>query len=77
MKPTTKRPHEAHPTDLLDIHEAGELLCLKPATLRRWTFTRRISFVRVGARAVRFRRADLEQFIADGQRPALRPIDGR
>ena len=78
MKPTkTKSPHEARPTDLLDIREAGELLCLKPATLRRWTFTRRIPFVRLGLRAVRFRRSDLERFIADGQRPALRPLDGR
>ena len=65
------------PLELFDIKEAAKFLCLKPATLRRWTFTRKIPFVKLGARAVRYRRADLERFIAEGQRPALRPIDGR
>jgi excisionase family DNA binding protein len=78
MKPT-KNPHQTHLTDdpLLDIREAAALLALQPATLRRWTFTRRIPSVRLGLRAVRYRRSELLRFIAAGERPALRPIDGR
>lgn len=60
--------------ELLSTDAAAKLLCLKPATIRRWTFSRKISFVRVGTRSVRFRRADLEKFISAGERPALRPI---
>ncbi len=86
MTPTrkaTQDPHEARKftineaDELLDIHEAAKLLALKPATLRRWTFTRRVPFVKLGLRSVRYRRADLEKFIADGAKPALRPVNGR
>ena len=81
MTPTTKtdpkktRPITHLPEDpLLDIREAAALLALQPATLRRWTFTRRIPSVRLGLRAVRYRRSELLKFIAAGEREALRPL---
>jgi excisionase family DNA binding protein len=87
MKRTTKAttiPREAHQTDtiteageLLDIHQASKLLALEVATLRRWTFTRKIPHVKLGARSVRYRKGDLLKFIEAGERPALRPLNGR
>jgi len=64
------------PEQLLDTAAAAHYLTVKPASLRRWTSTRKITFVRVGSRAVRFRRRDLDRFIAAGERPALRPVAG-
>jgi len=61
-------------TDLLDCKSAAEYLSVRPSTLRRWTFARKITFIRVGARAVRFRRSDLDKLIRQGERPALRPV---
>jgi excisionase family DNA binding protein len=61
-------------TTLLDVNEAAAVLRLKPATLRRWVFARKIPFVKVGARAIRFKRAELDRLIRAGERPALRPI---
>ena len=52
-------------TDLLDEDAAAAFLSLAPATLRIWRCTGRyaLPFVKVG-RLVRYRRVDLEKFIA-------------
>jgi excisionase family DNA binding protein len=52
------------PSDLLTVREAAQFLRLQPSTLRAWILQRKISFVKLGRRAVRFRRADLEALIA-------------
>ena len=78
--PTKPRPKKTRPLThlpedpLLDIREAALLLALQPATVRRWTFRRIIPSVRLGLRSVRYRRSELEKFIAAGERPALRPL---
>jgi excisionase family DNA binding protein len=51
---------------LLRVQEAASLLGLKPATIRAWLLQRKLPCVRLSARAVRLRRADLEQLIAQG-----------
>lgn len=58
---------------LLSIREAASVLGLRVSTLRRWVFARKIDFVRVGARAIRFRRNSLERLIRQGEHRALRP----
>lgn len=52
--------------DLISPKEAAEYLCTTEATLATWRCTRRypIPFVKLG-RSVRYRRSDLEKFIAD------------
>ncbi len=52
-------------SDLLTRQQAAEFLGLKPQTLAVWATTGRYSlpFVRVG-RSVRYRRSQLEQFLA-------------
>ncbi len=51
--------------DLLDEKEAAALLALRVSTLRNWRALRKgPRFVKVGQRLVRYRRADLEAFIA-------------
>jgi len=50
---------------LLRVSEAASLLGIKPGTLRVWLRQRRIGCVRLSARAVRLRRADVEQAIGD------------
>jgi excisionase family DNA binding protein len=53
-------------SDLMTREQAAVYLAVKPQTLAIWFSTGRYSLpvVRVG-RAVRYRRADLDQFIAD------------
>jgi excisionase family DNA binding protein len=48
---------------LLTVDELAEALKLKPATLRRWSYERRIPLVRVGRRAVRYRLTDVERIL--------------
>jgi excisionase family DNA binding protein len=49
--------------DLLTVPEAASFLRLQPSTIRAWILQRKIPFVKLGHRAVRFRRCDLEKFI--------------
>ena len=53
-------------SDLLDEKEAADFLKLASNTLSVWRSTKRypLPYVRVG-RCVRYRRADLEKFIAE------------
>ncbi len=65
---------------LLKINEVSELLDVSRGTLYHWVSQRRIPFVRLSARCVRFRRSDIENFIADKVVPAngsegARPVE--
>ena len=51
------------PSDLMTVPEAANFLRLQPSTVRSWILKRRIKFIKLGSRAVRFRRADLEALI--------------
>lgn len=58
---------------LLTCSQLATLLNVRPSTIRKWTFQRRIPCVRLaGGRAVRYRLSDLEKLIRAGVRPALR-----
>ncbi len=59
---------------LLTPLEAAQFLGLKVSTIRKWTFERKLPYIKLGARAVRFRRCDLEKLVRRGERPALRPV---
>jgi excisionase family DNA binding protein len=48
--------------ELMTVQEAANFLSVSVSTLYGWAWQRRIPFVKVG-RALRFVRADLEQFI--------------
>jgi excisionase family DNA binding protein len=50
-------------TDLITVQDAAKFLSISVSTLYGWVFQRRIPFVKVG-RALRFVRADLEDFVA-------------
>ena len=58
------------PDDLVDETEAAATLTLKVATLRNWRALKQgPRFVKLGKRTVRYRRADLAAFIAQGGAP--------
>ena len=59
---------------LLDVHEAGAMLSLKPATLYQWAYERRIPVVKLsGPRGpLRFRLSDIQALVTRSVRPALR-----
>jgi len=59
---------------LLNCTQAAEFLCLKPATIRKLVFQRRIPFVKVGGTAVRLRESELAKLVKAGEVPALRPL---
>jgi hypothetical protein len=64
------------PDRLLDVHEAGALLGLKPATLYQWAYERRIAVVKPsGSRGpLRFRLSTLLKLIKQWERPAIRSL---
>ena len=64
------RPDLSEP--LLTCAELADRLNVRPATIRAWTFQRRIPYVRIGARAVRYRASDCLSLLKDV--PALRPL---
>jgi hypothetical protein len=55
---------------LLTFKEAQELGFGSHYSLRRWARIGRISVVRLGARTLRLRQADLEAFVKDNIQPA-------
>jgi excisionase family DNA binding protein len=50
---------------LLDVKEVAELLGLAPGSIYQLISQSRITVVRLSARCVRFRRSDIDQWIAD------------
>ena len=58
---------------LLDVHQAAAMLSMKPSTLYRWVYERRIPVVKLFGRhgALRFRLSVIEKLIAASERPAL------
>ena len=59
------------PSGLMKPEQAAEYLQITPSTLSVWRSTNRqkLAYVKVGGH-VRYRRSDLDQFIADGLRNA-------
>jgi excisionase family DNA binding protein len=59
-------------TKLLSVKEAGELLALKPATIRAWLLRRKLPRVNCG-RAVRIPAQAIAEFIERNTIPAREP----
>lgn len=57
------------PSELLNIPEAAAVSHLKESTIRKWTYLRRLPYVKLGSR-VFVRRQDLEALIAQSLVPA-------
>ncbi len=58
---------------LLRVSEAAELLAVRESTIRAWLLHRKLSKVRVGARAVRIPATEVERIITEGTVPAREP----
>ena len=54
---------------LLRVDQVGEILGLKPSTIRKLIWQRRIPVVRPTKRAVRIRASDVERIIRLGYQP--------
>ncbi len=68
VEPQSNDARPASPTDLLCDKEVAGLLNISTITLANWRSLKRgPRWVRIGARMVRYRRADLEAFIAAGE----------
>ena len=62
------------PDRLLRPEEAADLLGVEPATIRQWTYQRKLPVVHpAGGRAARYRLSVLLELIAEWERPALGP----
>ena len=61
---------EQHPDRLLNTSEAGQMLGLQPATIRRMVWAGELPVIRpTGKRAVRFRHSDLEALLRMRSQP--------
>lgn len=56
---------------LLTVEETAQRLGLKPATIRRMIFQRRIDTVRPSVRAVRVPESAIRKILEQGYRPAV------
>ncbi len=56
---------------LMTVFEAAERLALKPATIRKWIFLRKLTTVKLMGRSIRIRQADVEALISKGTRSAI------
>ena len=52
--------------ELFRVEDAARKLSIKPGTMRRWIFDRKIAVVRVGTRAVRIPASEIERIILEG-----------
>jgi excisionase family DNA binding protein len=66
-------PFPGCPDRLLNVREAANLLSLRPRTLYKLSYERRLPVVKVG-RATRFRLSSLVRLIEEWERPASRPL---
>lgn len=56
--------------DLLTIHEVAAMLRVSVSTVRSWVLYRRINFVKLQNKLIRFRRSDIDALIASSIVPA-------
>ncbi len=63
--------------NLLTVAATAEALALKEPTIRMWIAKRRIGYVRVGRRAIRVPREEVERLLREGAVPAKERGDGR
>jgi excisionase family DNA binding protein len=50
-------------SDLLTVQQAAERFKVHPGSIYRWTYQRKLPFVRLGSRAIRLRSRDLEHLV--------------
>jgi excisionase family DNA binding protein len=55
---------------LLRVGEFAAAVNIKESTARAWILSRRLSFVRVGRRAIRIPASEVERIVAEGTVPA-------
>ncbi len=56
-------------THLVGKDELAERLAISPRTIEKWVGQRRIPFVRIGGRCVRFDLAEIDSWLADRSVP--------
>jgi hypothetical protein len=61
---TKSLPPPAATGDILDDTLAAAYLLTKPRTLRLWRATRGLPFVRITSKVIRYRRSDLDEWLA-------------
>ncbi len=70
MKLKQQEASQQPETELLTVPEAAALFQVKISTIRAWVLHKRVPYVKVFGKLVRFRRADLEKLIASRVVPA-------
>jgi excisionase family DNA binding protein len=53
--------------ELLTFREAARLLCVQPSTIRMWSHQGVLPFVRIGRKAVRYRKSEVLRLITEGR----------
>ena len=56
---------------LLTVDQFAERLALKPSTIRKWIFERRVGVVRIGKRAIRLHAEEADKLIQNSYRPPI------
>lgn len=64
-----------YPDRLLSVDEVGEMLGIKPTTVYKWAYERRLPCVKLRGHALRFRLSEILKIMKQDERPALRRLD--
>lgn len=74
-RPTTRLSELSSPSALCSVAEAARLLGVSPSTVWRWVDSGKLPALRVGPKAIRIRRADLESAVRENSEgTATRPL---
>jgi excisionase family DNA binding protein len=60
--------------DMLSYRDAARMLGVSVSTVHTWAYRRQVPHVRLSARVVRFRRAELERWLDARYVPAVEPV---
>jgi DNA-binding transcriptional MerR regulator len=72
-KKSSSQPTSPVASDLLTDEQAARILSVEPRTLRLWRNSRGLPFIRITSKVIRYRLADLNQWLAE-RRVAIRGI---
>ena len=65
------------PDVLLTCFQVARLLAVRPSTIRAWTSKRRIPFIKLNGKAVRYRQSDIERLIKAGEHKSVPNVKNR
>lgn len=72
---SSSKPASPVASDLLTDEQAARILSVEPRTLRLWRNSRGLPFIRITSKVIRYRLADLNQWLTERRVAILKGVD--